>query len=269
MTGWSDLERELDAWADSGRQATLWWRDDDAVEPTPALARLLALSRDHQVPLALAVIPALAVPALATVLLDHSTVTPVQHGYAHRNHAAARAKGGELGAARPAGKSARELSLGWRRLGALFGAAALPVLVPPWNRIDSGLVPQLPRLGFRGLSTYGARAAAEPAPGLVQVNTHLDIIDWRGSRGFVGEQKALGQLISHLHARRVRSVDPAEPTGLLTHHLAHDADAWGFIAALLPRIGRHRAGRWLAPREVFSAAAEASAAAEESLAGHP
>ena len=257
MTGWGDLERELDAWADAGRQATLWWRDDDAVEPTPALARLLALSRNNRVPLALAVVPAPAVPALAAALRDQPTVTPVQHGYAHRNHAAGGAKGGELGPTRPIGANERELSRGWRRMGALFGAAALPVLVPPWNRIDRALIPSLPRLGFCGLSTYGARASAEPVPGLVQVNTHLDIIDWRGSRGFVGEGKALEQLVAHFRARRERTVDPAEPSGLLTHHLVHDAGAWAFIAALVIRIGRHGAGRWLAPTEVFAAPASA------------
>ena len=252
MTGWDGLERELDAWAKEGRRATLWWRDDDAIEPTPALARLLALSRDHLVPLAIAVIPARALPALAAVLLGHPTVTPVQHGYAHQNHEAAGAKGSELGAARPLAARERELGLGRRRMGRLFGAAALAVLVPPWNRIDPALIACLPRLGFRGLSTYGPRAAAEPAPGLIQVNTHLDIIDWRGSRSFVGEEKALGQLSAHLRARRMRSVDPTEPTGLLTHHLAHDAGAWDFVTALLTRIACHRAARWMAPSEAFS-----------------
>ncbi len=265
MTSWDGLDRELDAWANAGRRATLWWRDDDAVEPTPALARLLALGRNQRVPLAIAVIPARALPGLAAVLLGHPTVTPVQHGYAHRNHGAAGAKRGELGAARPLAARERELGLGRRLMGELFGPAALAVLVPPWNRIDPALIARLPRLGFRGLSSYGPRAAAEPAPGLIQVNTHLDIIDWRGSRGFVGEEKALGQLIAHLCARRTRSVDPAEPTGLLTHHLAHDAGAWDFVAALLPRIMRHRAARRLAPSEAFAAPRAARAA----LAAHP
>lgn len=262
MTGWDGLERELDAWAKEGRRATLWWRDDDAIEPTPALARLLALSHNHRVPLAIAVIPARALPGLAAVLLGHPTVTPVQHGYAHRNHEAAGVKGSELGAARPLAANERELGLGSRSMDRLFGAAALAVLVPPWNRIDPAIIACLPRLGFRGLSTYGPRAAAEPAPGLIQVNTHLDIIDWRGSRGFVGEEKAIGQLIAHLCARRARSVDPAEPTGLLTHHLAHDAGAWDFVAALLTQIARHRAARWLAPSEAFAAPRAARAALE-------
>ena len=251
MTSWHELDRELDAWASGGCQATLWWRDDDAIEPAPTLARLLALSAGQPVPLAIAVIPARALPSLAAVLLDHPTVTPMQHGYAHRNYGA---KDGELGPARPLAMNERELALGRRLMGDLFGAAALPVLVPPWNRIDPALVARLPRLGFRGLSTYGPRATAEPAPGLIQVNTHLDIIDWRGSRGFVGQEKALAQLIARLGDRRTCRADPSEPTGLLTHHLVHDAGAWDFIASLLRRIARHRGARWLAPAEVFAAA---------------
>ena len=41
---WARLDAELDAWRRSGRQPSLWWRDDDVSEPTPALARLLDLA---------------------------------------------------------------------------------------------------------------------------------------------------------------------------------------------------------------------------------
>ena len=44
MGEWSDLEAELEAWRCRGRRATFWWRDDDAVEATPALERLLGLA---------------------------------------------------------------------------------------------------------------------------------------------------------------------------------------------------------------------------------
>ena len=37
---WQDLRDELDRWAEAGRTATLWWRDDDAVMPGPLLDRL-------------------------------------------------------------------------------------------------------------------------------------------------------------------------------------------------------------------------------------
>ena len=44
MTGWDRLSIELDAWSAAGRAAEFWWRDDDAIDTTPALDRLLSLS---------------------------------------------------------------------------------------------------------------------------------------------------------------------------------------------------------------------------------
>jgi hypothetical protein len=42
MTGkWPDLVAELDRWGETGHVASLWWRDDDAVAPTPVLTALL------------------------------------------------------------------------------------------------------------------------------------------------------------------------------------------------------------------------------------
>ena len=49
------LRGECDRLADAGRTVDLWWRDDDAACDTPALARLLRLSRAARAPIALAV----------------------------------------------------------------------------------------------------------------------------------------------------------------------------------------------------------------------
>src|SRR5215470_6504094 len=87
VTDWSDFTAELDRWAAAGLPATFWWRDDDAVDVSPALERLLDLSRDRAAPLALAVIPATARPALAVRLAPEVAATVMQHGFAHRNHA--------------------------------------------------------------------------------------------------------------------------------------------------------------------------------------
>ena len=251
MSSWEALARELDAWQAAGRRASLWWRDDDAVESTPALARLLAIAATWRVPLALATVPRFAQASLVAALREVPGIVPLPHGFQHVDHSPAGAKSGELGPARALEVNLREVALGWRRLAALFGNRALPVLVPPWNRIDPALLPHLPGLGFRGLSAWGARAQAWAAPGLWQVNVHLDLIDWRGSRGFVGEAKALGALVDHLAARRRNEVDKDEPSGLLTHHLVHDAPAWRFIETLLARSAGHPAMQWLEIETVF------------------
>ena len=135
----------------------------------------------------------------------------------------------------------------------LFGAALKPILVPPWNRIAPHLVPMLPELRYAGLSTFGARPRARPVAGLTQANGHLDIIDWPGTRRFIGTETALATFIDHLAARRTGTVpDPAEPTGLLTHHLAHDDGAWAFVADLLEKTGGHKGASWLDADAVFA-----------------
>ena len=106
--------------------------------------------------------------------------------------------------------------------------------------------------GFAGLSGYRARAAATAAPGVAAVNTHADVIDWRGDRGFVGETAALRLIVEHLRARRRGAVDGREPTGLLTHHLVHDDDAWRFTTALVRRVAEHTAARWLDAAAIFA-----------------
>ena len=267
MTGWSDLDRELGAWQRAGRGATLWWRDDDAVAPSPALDRLLALSRDTGAPLALAVIPDRAAPALRTALLaGPEGLAVLQHGFAHRDHAPAGRKRMELGPARPAAAVLGELTAGGARLAALFGATGLllpAVLVPPWNRIDAALLPALPALGYRFLSRFAARATPRATSGatpganldLTEINAHVDIMRWSEPRGFAGEAACLGALCRHLEGRRAGRCDPDEPTGLLTHHLVHDAAAWDFMARLLAVLTGHPATRFRAPAALFGEAA--------------
>ena len=260
MTSWRHLSEELDAWAAAKRRATLWWRDDDAVEPGPELARLLTLAEARDLPLGLAVIPARASVALAEWLeSNHARATLLQHGYAHQNHARDGEKKAELGAQRPANVVLEELTRGWARMTALFGDSWAPILVPPWNRIAEAVVQGLAVLGFQGLSTHGPRAAVLAAPGLVQVNTHLDIMHWPSPRGFLGQAESLEILVAQLRARRLNEADAAEPTGLLTHHAAHDAAAWAFLEGLLDRLARHPAARFVETAEAFARVADPSA----------
>ena len=233
MSGWQALADEAARWRDAGRTAELWWRDDDAIDATPLLDRLVGLVRDTQTPLALAVVPAQATPALAARLADEPDVDVLQHGYAHANHAFGSEKKIELGVQRPAMMTLGELATGWMALERLFGPRALAVMVPPWNRIAPVLVPTLPEIGYRGLSTFGPRPRVHPVRGLLQVNTHVDLIDWKGGRVFAGEQATLAGLVAALAQARAGG---GEPVGLLSHHLAMDAGAWDFLRSLWERM---------------------------------
>lgn len=249
--GWAGLTAELDAWGAQGLVATFWWRDDDAVAPTPELDRLLATAAAAGVAPGLAVIPAVAAPELTARLGECalSGLAVLQHGFGHVDHGAARKT--ELGPERPVAARRDELARGAALLAQWFGPRALPILVPPWNRIGADLVPALPGIGFAGLSCYRARTARWAAPGVVQANTHVDIVDWQAGKRFLGEAGALALAINHLAARRSGRVDIDEPTGLLTHHLVQDDASWRFADDLIARTRGHRAARWLTPAEVF------------------
>jgi peptidoglycan/xylan/chitin deacetylase (PgdA/CDA1 family) len=251
MSDWHDLDRELDAWRIAGRRATLWCRDDDATRDTPALATLLRIAKTHAVPVALAVIPAQMQADLIDAMHAASQVRVLQHGFAHRNHASPSEKRCELGAQRSLPAVLAELEAGREALARAFGRAYLPVLVPPWNRIHASVVAALPRAGFSGLSTFAPRAAPYPAPGVVQCNTHVDLVDWRGGRTFVGASHAIASTVEHLAARREGRVDAGEATGILTHHLDLGDDAWTFLEALFARTRDHAAVAWLAAERVF------------------
>lgn len=254
MTAWASLQDELDRWAAAGRRAELWWRDDDAAAETPALERLLDLAARSGQPLALAVIPAAAEAGLEqriAALADKGKVSVLQHGFAHLNHAPDSAKKCELVGPERRPAIFDELRQGHAMLRAIFGRRLLSVLVPPWNRIDPAVAAGLAGLGFTGLSTYKPRRQAEAQPGLQQVNCHLDILQWRPERRFLGEEAALSLLCGHLRSKREGQADPDEPTGILSHHGAHDEAAWRFLETLLETLDHHPAARLLSAEQCF------------------
>jgi hypothetical protein len=255
MVGWSDLIDELDRWQDSGRVATLWWRDDDATGPSGELDRLLSIS--GEIPISLAVIPGAADAGLAAWLVhpsrSHQTtrLAVLQHGWRHQNHAVI-GKKSEFPPERCRRAVADDLAAGRARLAALFEGRALPVLVPPWNRFDYNFFPVLAACRLGAISCVLPRRSPRPAPGIVAANVHIDLVAWAGSRGFIGEGAALGGLIGHLRARRLAQVDAEEPTGILTHHLVQDEATDAFLVRLAADTGAHHAARWLDATEVFA-----------------
>lgn len=253
-----DLARELDSWAEAGRVAKFWWRDDDAIEPTAALARLLDLSDSHEIEVAVAVVPASVSTRLPDVIGPRRFAAVLQHGYAHKNHAPPGKPAVECGGERPVDAVIHELGEGRRRLAGLFGARAEPILAAPWNRIESPVLARLGAAGFRGASAYGPRRAMQGADGLVVANAHVDPINWR-ERRFAGEDKAVSGILGELKTRREGATDTDEPVGLLTHHLDHDSDLWKFLDEFFRATTGHAAARWIDVGEAFAAPPAASA----------
>ena len=224
---WERFEDEV------GRRggASFWWRDDDAALPSPALERLMSFD----VPIALAVVPQAAVPELFHLLKD--SVSVLQHGTDHRNRAAPGEKKTEFPAAEPDELALERLVAASQRLRKMAGERALPVLVPPWNRIRPPLAEKLGSIGMTGLSCDGKARAVQ---GVKQVNTHIDIVAWREGKRFIGEEQALSAALELMEV--------TDPVGWLTHHAVHDEAAWRF----LERLARVEGVRWRGAAELFS-----------------
>lgn len=242
---WTLLEHEL-----SQAAVEFWWRDDDAAKRTPTLDDFLVRAEARRLPVALAVIPGKLDPDLVPMISRSDLWAVVQHGYLHLDRSA-RGQKCELSDDYSRDLLGQELLQGRRALLEAFGEKALAVVAPPWNRIGREVRQALPELGFRGLSVFGPRDSEFCEPGLVEINTHVDLIDWLGGRVFCGETEALTQIISHLQAKRLGLADPAEATGILSHHERLCAKAWSFIDRLLATIANSDNATWVKPTALF------------------
>ena len=126
----------LDALDEAASPVRFWWRDDDAGRLEPTLDPLLELAARHSAPLALAVVPAWLDAATIGAIAGSALVDVLQHGWAHENHARPGQRKIELGGAEDTDRLLRHLAAGRDRLAVAFGARFLPVMVPPWNRIE-------------------------------------------------------------------------------------------------------------------------------------
>jgi len=220
---------------------TIWWRDDDAGRHHPALDRLLGLAASQRVPLGLAIVPAWLDRQSIDRVLAAQDVDVLQHGWTHRDHAPLGRKAIEQGGRRATTQCLAELRRGRTVLERAFGARFLPVLVPPWNRIDERVAAGLPGLDYQVLSTF-ADDLQGPTYGLRQINTHLDVIDWRQGR----RMKPLSVLIEELEALVARPGTVL--IGLLTHHLLMGDAEFDRLSQLLSHATLHPSLKWSSPR---------------------
>jgi hypothetical protein len=227
---WSRFAEEM-----ARRKPLFWLRDDDAVALTPALGRLVSLAQNHNVPLALAVIPDLAEPDLLARIGEGVSV--LQHGCDHRNRAAPGEKKTEFPGHEGIPEALDRLRLAHERLVSMGGSKVVPVVAPPWNRMRRELAAALPGIGITGLSSYGKE---ETIPGVRQINTHVDIVAWRDGKRFIGDEEAVRLAMTYVLNN--------QPLGWLTHHAVHDPDAWTF----LERLFALRGPRWARAAELFS-----------------
>jgi predicted glycosyltransferase len=232
---WWRLDEALAKGRASGRQIAFWWRDDDAVAHTPALDRLIALSQALDIPVALAAIPTRIEPSLVGRIEDERLVDVLVHGLTHTNYAPRSEKKAEFGAHRPLAALIADARAALELAQERMGEKLLPVFVPPWNRIVPALAQALPELGYAAVSAFAGRHPAEFIPGLRRIDTHIDPVDWHGSRSR-REPAELIETIARVIESRLADPGSDEPIGFLTHHLVHDEAIWSFCQEFLSRL---------------------------------
>lgn len=231
MVDWSPLRAALSRCRNTKTPLPIWWRDDDAIEPTPALDQLSTMSDKIGVPIHLAVIPKTARNALVPFIHERHYFIPCVHGWAHINTAPTELKKSEFGVPRDTAK--QDLKLALDRMEHLFSDGCLALFVPPWNRMDTSLQSVLASLNYSGFSTYGPRQKTTNLP---QINTHIDPVFWRGDGRLADPANLITQAIDILDARCNGEQDASEPFGLLTHHLVHVPEVWEFSVAFMTEM---------------------------------
>ena len=253
MATLSDLTEELDQWSDAGLEATVWWRNDDAGTDSPQMDRLLEIATAADAIVHLAAIPEHLTETARVAILAADCAWVLEHGFSHIDHAPPGEGSWELGAHRPVSVTLGELAEGKARLERAFGDRFIPVVTPPWGRIAPEVAERLPGIGVHCVSLTTSRPARWRAPNLLEISICCDPINWRGGAHFAGSEKATRHFVEHLRHRRQCLLsgkgDGDEPSGLLTHHLDHDAETWAFVETLVGALSGHPAARWVVLNE--------------------
>lgn len=244
----TSLRDELSQWQELGLQCSLWWRDDDLIANAPPLHPMRQLSERYVVHVLVAVIPRLMDKALGHDASAMHSFVFCQHGFAHRNHEPPGVAKSEFPPSRSWETIATDLADGYALMSHQFGKRFYPVLVPPWNAFPDALIEKLPLLGFVGISQYGPVARQSP-PGIVCVNTHMDLVDWSTAPVFPTTRRRflMDRLVENLQQRRLHNANHPEPLGLLTHHRVMDESAWQFMDEFLEISHQYPCVQWKAP----------------------
>lgn len=251
MNAWEKISDELDLWTRERRRTAFWWRDDDAADTSSNLARMTEVASSHRVHIGLSVIPLRRTERLLKFVRQHRNLDVLVHGYAHKSHARDGEAKREFSGSRSIADMAQDLANALALNQDAFGQRGLPVLVPPWNRISPGLLRELPKLGFQGISTWKPRPETGHIRGLKQVNAHLDPVNWRAGRVIKPEAQVASLLLRKLRWRRANPRRAVEPLGLLTHHELWCVEKEQIVVNLLKATRNHPAVSWLSAREVF------------------
>ena len=171
------LERVINTEISSGNIIRFWWRDDDVIDDTDELNKLLEFSIANNVPSYLAVIPKTLSDDAINKIKEHHNISVMQHGYSHNNYANVGEPFNEFGQHRNLEAQLKEIRIGFEKLITSFGNQFVPVFVPPWGHIAESVIEKLSTIGIKGISLIGHSDKNYPC--LFNKNVDIDIFSWK------------------------------------------------------------------------------------------
>lgn len=208
----------------------LFFRADDIGAGGRAFEALCQLFRHHNIPLALAVVPAWLTDIRADQLFAAAPLEERlwgwhQHGWRHVNSQLTGEKS-EFGEQRPAEKQWRDICLGLEKMTEIFGERLVPVFTPPWNRLPIATLRILQELNFKAVSiTKPFPSTIIPGIGLKNLRIQLDLHTRKAKDGSTDFLNLLNEL-SNLATKK-------EPFGIMLHHQRMTLFAFEFLNELL------------------------------------
>ena len=162
LPGWEDTLDEASARVSLEELPPIFFRADAIGVASRAFDLLCRIFRRHEVPLAMAVIPAWVSETRQTRLFRSAPVDERlwnwhQQGWRHTNWQKEGYRS-EFGPARSPEQQHEDILSGRAKMERNFGPHFLPVFSPPWNRLSAATLKVLQKLDFKAVS------AAEPFP---------------------------------------------------------------------------------------------------------
>lgn len=235
----------------------VFFRADDIGAAGQAFEALCRLFRHHQVPLALAVVPAWLSDArqerlFSAAPLDEQLWGWHQHGWRHVNRQATGRKS-EFGSERSIDRQYADILQGRQKMEAVFGRNFIPVFTPPWNRFSIMTVRALRNLDFKGISATSLLPHGVKLPwGFFNLPVHIDL-HTRKDNHSDGLKSLLAELCG---LSRV-----GEPAGIMIHHQRMTPFAFQFLDHLLYNLKHVIRARFFSFRELLDGCNEKQAGA--------
>ncbi len=209
---------------------------------------LCTLFRKHEVPLAMAVVPAWLSASRCNNLfevapLDEPLWNWHQHGWRHVDWQKT-GKKSEFGAERSYEKQLRDISLGKEKMNSIFAPHLLPVFTPPWNHLSSTTIEVVRDLNFKGVSMMGPfPRGIRPGNELKNLRVQI-VLHTRKRKHGQDDFRFLCEELTSWIGRR-------EPVGVVLHHQHMNGFAFEFLDELLHLLKHQVGARLLSFREIL------------------